>query len=140
MVSCGTHALQRRAQDIYCRPLPSLPNRAQGRRGGGAKGVYVPLDTNHPRYLPSSLHVLFSRNRYALQLSAKPPPSSSSLRFESPLGATQSEAFVMKVFNSSAAEPVEFECSLEGGNETHFRVPPKVHNLFLRVGQSICPG
>ncbi|CAN0144995.1 unnamed protein product, partial [Hapterophycus canaliculatus] len=64
--------------------------------------------------------------RYALQLSAKPPPSSSSLRFESPLGATQSEAFVMKVFNSSATEPVDFDCLLEGGQGTHFRVPSKV--------------
>lgn len=80
----------------------------------------------YPSLSPTSVRFL-SITRYTLQLSAKPPSSSSSLRFEAALGATQSEAFVMKVFNaSSGAEPVEFECSLEGGQETHFRVPPKV--------------
>lgn len=36
----------------------------------------------------------------------------------------------MKVFNAAAAEPVDFECHLEGGQGTHFRVPTKV---FTRV-------
>lgn len=43
-----------------------------------------------------------SKNRYALLLFAKPPASSSSLRFEAPLGATQAEAFTMKVQISNA--------------------------------------
>lgn len=32
----------------------------------------------------------------------------------------------MKVFNSSAAQPVDFDCHLEGGQGMHFRVPSKV--------------
>ncbi|CAM9551391.1 unnamed protein product, partial [Pylaiella littoralis] len=104
-----------------------------GEMAGNLEGVFavdyrplVATDGQKPEEADLSFDIEeLGTYRYALQLSAKPPPSSSSLRFESPLGATQSEAFVMKVYNASAAGPVDFECHLEG-SPTHFRVPPKV--------------
>ncbi|CAM9160937.1 unnamed protein product, partial [Discosporangium mesarthrocarpum] len=62
--------------------------------------------------------------RYTLRLSANAPALSSTLRFESALGATQSEAFTMRVYNS--LEVAEFDCRLESGQSTHFRLPAKV--------------
>lgn len=69
-----------------------------------------------------------SRGRYKLILSAKSPVSSSSLRFEAPLGATQTETFTMRVFNSSV-QAAEFDCRLVGAQGSHFRVPAKVKAL-----------
>ncbi|CAM9826332.1 unnamed protein product, partial [Ectocarpus sp. 8 AP-2014] len=105
-----------------------------GEMAGNLEGVFavdyrplVATDDQKPEEAEISFDIQeLGTYRYTLQLSAKSPPSSSSLRFESALGATQSEAFVMKVFNASAAEPVDFECHLEGGQGTHFRVPTKV--------------
>ncbi|CAN0440394.1 unnamed protein product, partial [Laminaria digitata] len=104
-----------------------------GEMAGNLEGVfavdYRPLvdtgDDGRPEEADLSFEIEeLGTYRYALVLSAKPPASSSSLRFLTTLGATQSEAFTMKVFNS--AEPVGFECHLAGGQGTQFRVPPKV--------------
>lgn len=62
--------------------------------------------------------------RYKLLLHAKSPSSTPSLRFEAALGATETEAFCLKVFNAN--EHAQFDCSVEGTLRAHFQAPRKV--------------
>ncbi|KAJ1445550.1 hypothetical protein M885DRAFT_473458 [Pelagophyceae sp. CCMP2097] len=49
---------------------------------------------------------------YALRLTATPPPSTPQLRFEAPLGASQTETFEFRAF-PSAAKQATYACSVQ---------------------------
>ncbi|CAM9897256.1 unnamed protein product, partial [Choristocarpus tenellus] len=102
-----------------------------GEMSGNLEGVfaleYRPLLPTEPGPEETEIRINIEElgmYRYTLRLTAKVSATRSSLRFESALGATQAEAFTMRVFN--AVEEAQFDCRTESGQSTHFRVPDKV--------------
>merc|ERR1711988_1293232 len=83
------------------RPLRNMrPEEAATGESGGKPFKEVPLEFRIDE---------LGSYKYTLQLTPMPPTAEPTLRFEAPLGASQTETFTFRAFNRSA---VTFQCSV----------------------------
>merc|ERR1711988_1396517 len=83
------------------RPLRNMrPEEAATGESGGKPFKEVPLEFRIEE---------LGSYKYTLQLTPMPPTAEPTLRFEAPLGASQTETFTFRAFNRSA---VTFQCSV----------------------------